>query len=67
MDKAYATVDSLIREDFVKRGDWTKERREILDKLSEEEIDTEILRLQNEQRERMGGKMVRADAETVNA
>jgi len=67
MDKAYATVDSLIREDFVKRGDWTKERREILDNLSEEEIDTEILRLQNERRERIDVKQVRADAETVSA
>jgi len=59
MATAHATAAPTVHEDFVKRGDWTKERHEILEKLSNEEIDADILRLQGEYAETLTIKPVR--------
>jgi len=53
MAMAQATAKKVQHEDFVKYGNWTEERRAILENLSEEEIDAEVLQLQAEHPERL--------------
>lgn len=59
MTTAHATIDPTVHEDFVRRGDWTEERHEILEKLSNEEIDADILRLQEKYAETLTVKPVK--------
>jgi hypothetical protein len=48
MNATFPTVEELIGKDFVKRGDWTEERREVLKNLTGEEIDAAIMQSQTE-------------------
>jgi len=52
MTTAQAETDTVTRDGFVRRGNWTEERHEILDKLSEDEIWDGIMRIQAENPDR---------------
>jgi hypothetical protein len=48
MSATFPTVEELIGKDFVKCGNWTEERHEVLKNITGEEIDAEIMRSQTE-------------------
>jgi hypothetical protein len=48
MNIKLSTVEEILGNDIVKRGDWTEERKEILKDITWEEIDAETARLEAE-------------------
>jgi len=51
MSETFPMVEELIGKDFVKCGNWTEERRDVLKNLTGEEIDAAIMRSQAERPE----------------
>ena len=52
MNMKLPTVEEILGNDIVKRGDWTEERKEILKDITWEEIDAEAARLEAENPDR---------------